>query len=151
MTTIQIPESVENLTLKIEQETHVAASLETTFEALLVQLGSGNETPDGTPMPLKLEAWPGGRWYRDLGGDNGHFWAHVQAIKRPTLVEFVGPMFASFPFLSNVQYRLTEADGGTLVRFHHLALGYIQPDVRPNVNKGWSWILECARKRAESK
>ena len=40
------------------------------------------------------------QWYRDLGGDNGHFWAHVQAIKRPTLLEFAGPLFASFPFVS---------------------------------------------------
>ena len=82
------------------------ASLETTFEALLEEMGPANQAPDGTPMPMKLEAWPGGRWYRDLGNDNGHFWAHVQAIKRPTLLELVGPMFASFPFLSNVQYRL---------------------------------------------
>ena len=102
-------------------------------------------------MPLKLEPWPGGRWYRDLGNNNGHFWAHVQAIKRPTLLEFVGPMFASFPFLSNVQYRLSEVNGGTLITFHHLALGYIQPEKRVGVHKGWGWILERTRVRAESK
>ncbi len=33
-------------------------------------------------MPMKLEAWPGGRWFRDLGDGNGHLWGHVQAIKR---------------------------------------------------------------------
>ena len=27
------------------------------------------------PIPMILEAWPGGRWYRDLGDNNGHFWA----------------------------------------------------------------------------
>jgi hypothetical protein len=150
-TAIQIPESVENLTLTVTQEIHVRASLETTFAALLEQVGPGNEAPDGMPIPMKLEPWPGGRWYRDLGNDNGHLWAHVQAIKRPTLLEFAGPLFASFPFLSNVQYRLSEHDGGTLITFHHLALGYIQPDHRVNVNKGWAWILERTRKHAEGK
>ncbi len=151
MTAVQIPESVENLTLTVRKEMQVNASLETTFEALLEQISAGNETPDGAPMPLKLEPWPGGRWYRDLGNNNGHFWAHVQAIKRPTLLEFVGPMFASFPFLSNVQYRLSEVNGGTLITFHHLALGYIQPETRVGVHKGWGWILERTRVRAESK
>ena len=83
--------AIEDLTLLVEQEIHVHASLEDTFAALLEQLGHGNEVGDGRAMPMVLEAWPGGRWYRDLGADNGHFWAHVQAIKRPTLLEFCGP------------------------------------------------------------
>jgi hypothetical protein len=148
-TTIQIPESIDNLTLTIHQEMHVRASLVTTFEALLEEVGPANQTPDGTPIPMKLEPWPGGRWYRDLGDNNGHFWAHVQAIKRPTLLELTGPLFASFPFLSNVQYRLSEESGGTLITFHHYALGFLQPDHKVNVNKGWAWILERTRKHAE--
>ena len=50
-------------------------------------------------MPMKIEPWPGGRWYRDLGNDNGHFWGHVQAIKQPTLLEIYGPLFMSYPLL----------------------------------------------------
>ena len=149
MTTIQIPESIDNLTLNIQQEIHVRASVEATFEALLEEVGANNQGPDGTPIPMKLEAWPGGRWYRDLGDNNGHLWAHVQAIKRPTLLEFTGPLFASFPFPSNVQYRLTETDGGTLITFHHYALGYVQPEHKANASKGWAWILERTRKHAE--
>ena len=91
--------TIEDLTLEIKQEIHVKASLEKTFAALLEQLGPRNERVDGTPMPLKLEAWPGGRWYRDLGDGNGHLWAHVQAIKKPTLLEFCGPLFMSYPGL----------------------------------------------------
>ena len=49
------------------------------------------------PMPMKIEPWPGGRWYRDLGDSNGHFWGNVQAIKRPTLLEFCGPMICPIP------------------------------------------------------
>ena len=59
-------------------------------------------------MPMKIEAWPGGRWFRDLGDNNGHFWGHVQAIKRPTLLEITGPLFMSYAVVSNLQYRLSE-------------------------------------------
>ena len=64
---------IESLTTNITQEIHVRASLEVTFAALLEQLGPENETPEGKRMSMKIEAWPGGRWYRDLGDGNGHF------------------------------------------------------------------------------
>ncbi len=83
--------SIESLTLNIAEEIHVRASLEATFAALLDEIGPHNVRPDGTPMPLKLEPWPGGRWYRDLGNNDGHFWGHVQAIKQPALLEITGP------------------------------------------------------------
>jgi hypothetical protein len=142
-------QSIEDLKLSISQEIHVRASLENTFAALLEQLGPGNETPDGKSLSMKIEAWPGGRWYRDLGDDNGHFWGHVQAIKRPTLLEITGPLFASYPFLSNLQYRLSEKDGGTLITFRHTALGFIDDQHREGVGKGWGSMLERIRKHAE--
>jgi hypothetical protein len=103
-------------------------------------------------MPLKLEPWPGGRWYRDLGDNNGHFWANVQAIKRPTLLEFAGPLMTSFPVTHNVQYRLKEVEGGTLMTFHHYAFGVLigLEDFRTGVNVGWTHIHESIRKLAEA-
>jgi hypothetical protein len=148
---IQTTNSSEDLTLNITQEIHVNASLTVTFEALLEQLGPGNETPEGVSLSMKLEPWPGGRWYRDLGDNNGHFWGHVQAIKRPTLVEITGPLFASYPFVSNLQYRLKEVDGGTLIAFRHTALGFIPNEQRGGVTKGWAWILESVRRNAEAR
>jgi hypothetical protein len=141
---------IENLTLVVTQETHVRASLETTFAALLEQIGPENDTPEGNKMPMKLEPWPGGRWYRDLGDGNGHLWGHVQAIKKPTLLEFWGPLFMSYAVVSNVQYRLSEANGGTLIKFHHKAFGLIQEDHRQNVGKGWGHTLSRIRVRAEA-
>lgn len=44
-------------------------------------------------MPMALEGWPGGRWYRDLGNNTGHFWDTVEAIKTPSLLEICGPLF----------------------------------------------------------
>jgi hypothetical protein len=143
--------SIESMTLNIAEEIHVRASLEATFAALLEEIGPHNVRPDGTPMPLKLEPWPGGRWYRDLGNNDGHFWGHVQAIKRPTLLEIVGPMFMSYPVASHVQYRLSEADGGTLIKFKHAAFGLIQEEHRRGVSAGWSHIHSRVRAGAEAR
>jgi hypothetical protein len=144
-------ESIENLTLNIAQEIHVKASIEATFEALLEEIGPGMLGGEDKPMPLKIELWPGGRWYRDLGEGNGHLWGHVQAIKRPTLLEFYGPLFMSSPVASNVQYRLSEADGGTLIRFRHSVFGLIPEMHRGNTPDGWRSIHERVRARAEAK
>jgi uncharacterized protein YndB with AHSA1/START domain len=150
MSTQAVP-GIENLTLNLTQEVQVRASLEETFAALLEQIGPENDTPEGNAMPMKIEPWPGGRWYRDLGDNNGHLWGHVQAIKRPTLLEITGPLFMSYAVVSNVQYRISEVDGGTLIKFHHKAFGVIQEEHRTGVVKGWNHILSRLRHRAEDR
>lgn len=150
-TAIATPSGVENLVLNLTNEMHVRASLEDTFAALLEQLGPGADTPDGNAMPMKLELWPGGRWFRDLGDNNGHLWGHVQAVKRPTLLEITGPLFMSYAVVNNLQYRLAKVEGGTLIQFHHYALGAIPDDYRQGINKGWAHIAERIRARAEKK
>ena len=142
--------TVDKLTFTIEQKIQVQAPLDVTFAALLEQLGPGNETTEGKTLSLKIEPWPGGRWYRDLGDDNGHYWAVVQAIKRPTLLEFAGPMFASFPLVNNVQYRLSEAEGGTLISFRHTALGLLTDEHKLEMPKGWSSMHDRVRRHAEA-
>jgi uncharacterized protein YndB with AHSA1/START domain len=141
-------------TFEVVKEERIAASLEIVFGSILEQMGPFNETPDGTSLAMKLEAWPGGRWYRDLGKDAGHFWGHVQAIKPPTLLEICGPLFMSFPAISNVQYRLTEEGGLTRLRFVHRAMGLIPPEViegERSVHTGWNYILTRIRERAEGR
>ncbi len=141
---------IESLSLLVTQEIHVNASIENTFEALLEQLGPENESPE-QKMPMKLEAWPGGRWYRDLGDNNGHFWGHVQAIKRPSLLELCGPLFMSYGVVSNLQYRLSESNGVTIIKFHHKAFGLIQEDHRKGVTPGWTNMNNRIKARAEAK
>ena len=62
----------ETQTFTINEEIAVRASVEQTFASLVAQMGRLNETPEGTPLPMVLELHPGGRWYRELGGENGH-------------------------------------------------------------------------------
>jgi hypothetical protein len=141
---------LEELTLIVTDQIQIDASLEDSFGALLEQMGPHNESPDGAAMPMTLEAWPGGRWFRDLGGDNGHHWGHVQAIKRPTLLEITGPLFMSYAVASNLQYRLAEADGGTLVTLRHSVLGQMSDDYRRGLAGGWSHMLAGVKSRAET-
>jgi uncharacterized protein YndB with AHSA1/START domain len=141
--------TIDELTLSITQQIQVNAPLEATFAALLEEMGPHNQGPDGTPLPMTIEARPGGRWYRDLGHDNGHLWGHVQAIKRPTLLEITGPLFMSYAVVSNLQYRLTAVDGGTLVSFKHSAMGLILDEHRAGLGSGWAPLLDRVRRAAE--
>jgi uncharacterized protein YndB with AHSA1/START domain len=141
-------------TFEIVKEEAIAASIEIVFETLLEHMGPYNQTPDGASLAMKIEAWPGGRWYRDLGNDAGHFWGHVQAIKPPALLEICGPLFLSYPAMSNVQYRLTEENGLTRLKFVHRAMGLIPKDLLDgprSASTGWTYMLERIRQGAESK
>jgi uncharacterized protein YndB with AHSA1/START domain len=140
-------------TLEIIKDELIAAPIDIVFETILEQMGPYNEGGDKKPMPMKLEAWPGGRWYRDLGNNAGHYWGHVQAIKPPTLLEIYGPLFMSGAVISNVQYRLTAEQGGTRIKFVHRASGAIAPEYRDgrNINAGWGGLLARIREQAEKK
>jgi uncharacterized protein YndB with AHSA1/START domain len=139
-------------TLEITREVQIAAPVEIVFETLLEQLGPLHETAPGRPLPMKLEAWPGGRWYRDLGDNAGHYWGQVQVIKPPTLLEIHGPLFMSYPAVSHLQYRLTEEAGITLLRLVHGAIGQIPAEHLEEFARGmepWSHTLARIRDAAE--
>lgn len=139
-------------TFEIRKEIEIAATVKISFQAVLDELGAEAQTMDGASLSMKLEPWPGGRWYRDLGNNMGHFWGHVQVIKPPTLLEITGPMPMSYPAVNHVQYRLKESrDGGTLLTFVHRAIGLILPEHRDGMPEGWQHWLERTRERAERK
>ena len=139
MTTLTLP---PELHLRIELERRIDASLEDVFEALLEQLGPENQGPDGSKLQLRIEPRPGGRWFRDLGSDEGHLWGHVQSIKRPVLLEMTGPLFMSSPVCNNVIYRLTEDGGQTILRMVHTAFGLVPQDAREGVDQGWNELMD---------
>src|SRR5436190_4938886 len=113
-------------------------------------MGRLNQTPEGSPLPMVLEPRPGGRWYRDLAGDDGHLWGFVQSIKRPTLLEIWGPVFMSTAATSNLLYRLSETPEGTLIKFTHTLVGPFPEDHRPRLVSGWTALHARVRKDAES-
>lgn len=144
---ISDPETSAKLEFKVELERRVKAPIERVFQLLLEELGPRATTPDSNPLSMKLEPFPGGRWYRDLGDGNGHHWAHVQAIRSPDLLELTGPLFMSLPVCNNVQYRLSEADGTTTLRLVHSAFGPVPDDTREGMSKGWEAQLDRIESR----
>ncbi len=146
-TDIQLPQTPE--TVEIHKQVDIAAPIEIAFAALLEELGSEAQMMDGTPMPFKLEAWPGGRWYRNLGDSAGHFWGHVQVIKPPNLLEICGPMMMSYPAINHLQYRFTAQGSGTRLTFFHRGLGLITSQHREGMPLGWGHWTDRIRQRAE--
>jgi uncharacterized protein YndB with AHSA1/START domain len=137
--------SEEIKTLNVVKEVLIAAPMDVVFETVLEPHGPLKE------MNLKLEAWVGGRWFRDLGNNTGHLWGHVQVIKPPKLLELVGPTMMSYPAISHIQYRLTEQADGTMLKFTHQAIGLIPPNLQNDVSKGWEEMLNQIRVVAEKK
>jgi uncharacterized protein YndB with AHSA1/START domain len=144
-----IPQSAE--TVEIHKTIEIAAPIEIAFAAMLDELGPDAQRHDGTPMPFTLEAWPGGRWYRDLGNNSGHLWGQVQVIKPPTLLEIYGPMMMSYPALNHIQYRFTAEGNNTRLTFVHRGLGTITQEHREGMPLGWGVWIDRMRARAESK
>ncbi len=143
-------------TLNITKEAQIAAPVGVVWTTLLEQIGPGMGGPNsGQEMPMKLEAWPGGRWFRDLGNNTGHLWGHVQVIKPPPhdkpLLELVGPMAMSYAVAGHVQYRLTPEGAKTKLTVKHKAIGLIPKEHREGFEMGWSDILKKIQGAAEKR
>jgi uncharacterized protein YndB with AHSA1/START domain len=136
-------------TMEIRKEIEIAAPIEISFAALLDELGPEGQMPDGKPFPMKIEPWPGGRWYRDLGNNAGHFWGHVQVIKPPTLLEICGPLPMSYPAANHLQYRLKAEGGRTRLTLLHRAMGLIPREHRDGMPEGWEHGLKRVRELAD--
>jgi len=139
MTMSEIDETIR--TLDFSKDQRIDASIEIVFETILEEMGPRNELP-GHPMPMKIETWPGGRWYRDLGNNAGHLWGYVQVIKPPTLLEICGPMFMSYPAAGHLVYRLKPDGKSTVLTLRHRALGMIPEETIIGVRSGWGQHLE---------
>jgi uncharacterized protein YndB with AHSA1/START domain len=132
-------------TFEFVRDEMIEAPIEIVFQAVLDELGPESQIDNGAPMPMKLEPWPGGRWFRDLGNNQGHFWGNVQVIKPPTLLEICGPMFMSYPAANHLQYRLAAEAGGTRLKLTHRSIGLIPPEHREGMDKGWNFKLNRVR------
>ena len=136
--------------LNVDQKIVINAPVAAVFEGTLRRLAEENVRPDGVPMPMVLERWPGGRWYRDLGENSGHHWGFVQVIKVPYLLEIYGPLFMSYPVSGHLQIQLEEISEGTRVSLRHRALGQIEDAHREGVTQGWEYYLNSIKADSEA-
>lgn len=139
----------DELTLDLSQSIEINAAIGDAYKALIRRLTVESSTPDNQPMPMVLEEWPGGRWFRDLGNGQGHLWGFVQVIKPPNLIEIQGPMFMSYAVAGHVQFRLTQIAGGTELSLRHRAFGMVEQQHREGVVPGWQYFLSGVKQLAE--
>lgn len=139
----------QELTLDVSQSIEIHAAIGDSYKALIRRLTVESSTPDNKPMPMVLEEWPGGRWFRDLGNGQGHLWGFVQVIKPPTLIEIQGPMFMSYPVAGHVSFRLEQIAGGTELSMRHQALGLVPEEHREGVVPGWDHFVKSVKRIAE--
>ena len=143
-----MPESAE-LMFDLNQAVEIEAPIGDAYQNLIRRLTEESTTPDNRPMPMVLEQWPGGRWFRDLGNKQGHLWGFVQVIKPPTLIEIHGPMFMSYAVAGHVQFRLTQISGGVELAMRHRVLGIVEDAHRQGLNGGWSGFLGDVKRLSE--
>jgi hypothetical protein len=137
-------------TLRIDRELVVDAPPAVVFEAIFEEI-EGVKGMDQRSMGMKIERWPGGRWFRDLGENGGHLWGHVQVIKPPTLLELYGPMMMSYPAMSHLQYRVVAEGSGSRLKFKYGAMGLIDPQHAAHMPEALGGMLEGMKARAEKR
>ena len=140
----------QELILDISQSTTISAATGDAWHALIRRLTSASTTPDNRPLPMVLEQWPGGRWFRDLGQGQGHLWGFVQVIRPPVLIEIHGPMFMSYAVAGHVQFRLSQVAGGTQLDLRHQVIGQVASEHRDGVVHGWAHFLRGVQEQAGS-
>ena len=134
---------------EIVKEEEIAAPVDIVFETILEQMGPLNSTPE-KPMPMKLEAWPGGRWFRDLGNNTGTSGASCRPSNRRRCwrspVRFLCRLRPSR--ISSTGSR--EENGVTRLRFVHRAMGWVGEADR-GVDVGWTDLIKRIRSAAANK
>jgi uncharacterized protein YndB with AHSA1/START domain len=139
----------DDLTLNIEQTLDIKAAPEKVFEGLVHHLCNLEGEPGKPGLKLKMERKPGGRWYRDLGGESGHLWGFVQSIKPPTLLEIFGPLMMSYPVAGHLIVRLTPTSGGTKLVFKNQMFGPLPEEYRDGMPEGWAQMLNALKRDVE--
>ncbi len=144
------PPANTNFRISIDRELDIDAPPEIVFQSVLEEMNS-IPSESGKSINLKLEAMPGGRWYRDLGNNTGHLWGHVQVIKPPTLLEITGPLMMSLPVINHITYRITASGQGSHLSIKHRAFGDIDSRMQEGLLDGWTQFLNGVKAAAQSR
>lgn len=141
MSTQSISSPTDQFRAVVERSIEIDAPPEAIFESILEDMAA---IPDGkgNSMNLKVEPFPGGRWFRDLPNNTGHLWGHVQVIKPPTLLEVYGPLMISSATISHVTWRVTKSGAGNKLTITHKMFGDFDAAIPQNVGGGWQMQID---------
>lgn len=142
--------AVDQFRTTIERSIEIDAAPEAIFESVLEDMAD-IRGPEGQPMNFKIESFPGGRWYRDLGDNTGHLWGHVQVIKPPKVIEVYGPLMISAAAISHVTYRVVTDGPVNTLKITHKLFGDFDPKIPAMVGTGWQMAAERVKAAALKK
>ena len=143
-------EGTDNYLMDVEQTIDIEAAAGDVYQGVIDKMTRFGTGAEGEPLPLTLEQWPGGRWFRDLGSGAGHLWGFVQSIKPPALIEICGPLFMSFAVAGNLIIRVKPISGGATVTLRHQVFGSFPGEYREGLTKGWVQFVEEVKKNTEA-
>jgi hypothetical protein len=134
-------QSTDQFRAVVERSIEIDAPPEVIFDSILEDMAA---IPDirGASMNLKVETFPGGRWFRDMGNNSGHLWGHVQVIKPPTLLEVYGPLMISSATISHVTWRVAKSGAAHKLTITHKMFGDFDPIAPQNVAGGWQMQID---------
>jgi uncharacterized protein YndB with AHSA1/START domain len=138
------------LALDVDLTIDIKANRERVFEGIIDRMTHLSTDEHGGELKFKLERWPGGRWYRDLGDNKGHLWGFVQSYRPPDLLEFFGPTCMSHPVSGHIIIRLAEVGEGTRVTFRHQAIGNVLEEHRAGMPEGWKQMFDQIKQDCEA-
>ena len=142
MTTKSLNELTE---IHVEQNVTIDASPEVVFEALTQQISIWWTSPffhsGEAAQRLVLEPRPGGRFFEDLGNNEGLFLATVSSIKKPDQLQLIGPMGMTGLVQGFVQFQLESKDNSTLLKLSHRAIGDVSEETKKGYDLGWRELL----------
>lgn len=141
---------VSDMRALIERVIEIDAPPQVIFDSILEDM-SAIRDGDDMPMNFKIEPFPGGRWYRDLGNNTGHLWGHVQVIKPPKLLEIYGPLMISSAAISHVAYRVLTDGPVNQLKITHKIFGDFDPKIPTAVGGGWQRVADRIKAIALSK
>lgn len=140
---------VDGLKLRVEKTVEIDAGVDATWQSILDEFVSMTGEK-GEDLKFKFEAWPGGRWFRDLGDGAGHLWGHVQVIKPPKLLEISGPLMIPSASVNHISYRVTPSGaGGSTLKMVHTGVGLFDAQMAAGMEEGWGMWADSIKKRAE--
>ncbi len=129
--------------LDVQVTSRVRAPVRHVWSCMVGRIGEWMvQFPGGADLSLRLEAFPGGRLYRDLGEHQGHWWATVQVILEPRLLELHGPLFFSAPTISHVSLRIDEGQdaSSSSVTVRHRAVGPTDGHIE-GARAAWEFLI----------
>ena len=135
---------IELARLDIVDEVTVAAPREKVFDALC-RIGDWWPHKFVESGRVHFEPVIGGRLWEE-SDEGGTLYATVSSMRRPSSIQYIGPMGMSGPVTSVISFELEERDGGTLVRESHRAFGDIDEDTRQAYTSGWREVLEALQR-----